>query len=180
MNQNQLISTQVLSTRPVPVRFWEAFCFWLKLGFISFGDPAGQIAIMRREFVENRRWISERRYLHDLNYCMLLPGLEAKQLAIYIGWLLHRTWGGIVAGVLFVLPPLFILCLLSWIYLTFNDVPMVAGIFYGIKPAVIYIVMLAADRVGFRALKNLLLFCFKNAFSCNCRLSGWSLFPRQI
>lgn len=157
MNQNQPTSTQVLSTRPAPVRFWEAFCFWLKLGFISFGGPAGQIAIMHRELVENRRWISERRYLHALNYCMLLPGPEAQQLAIYIGWLLHRTWGGIVAGALFVLPSLFILCLLSWIYLTFNDVPMVAGIFYGIKPAVMAIVMQAAHRIGSRALKNSLL-----------------------
>ncbi len=157
MSQSQTTATKTLSIRPAPVRFWEAFRFWLKLGFISFGGPAGQIAIMHRELVENRRWISERRYLHALNYCMLLPGPEAQQLAIYIGWLLHRTWGGIVAGALFVLPSLFILCLLSWIYLSFNDVPIVAGIFYGIKPAVTAIVMQAAHRIGSRALKNSLL-----------------------
>jgi chromate transporter len=157
MNQGQTNATLSPPPRPAPVRFWEAFCFWLKLGFISFGGPAGQIAIMHRELVENRRWISEQRYLHALNYCMLLPGPEAQQLAIYIGWLLHRTWGGIVAGALFVLPSLFILCLLSWIYLAFNEVPMVAGIFYGIKPAVTAIVIQAAHRIGSRALKNSLL-----------------------
>jgi chromate transporter len=100
-------------TRPAPVRFREAFRFWLKLGFISFGGPAGQISIMHQQLVENRRWISERRFLHTLNYCMLLPGPEAQQLAIYIGWLMHRSWGGIVAGALFVLPSLFILIVLS-------------------------------------------------------------------
>ena len=95
------------------VSFAEAFRFWLKLGFISFGGPAGQIAIMHNELVERRRWISEQRFLHALNYCMLLPGPEAQQLATYIGWLMHRTWGGIVAGALFVLPSLFILIALS-------------------------------------------------------------------
>ena len=108
---------------PAPVRFAEALRFWLKLGFISFGGPAGQIAIMHTELVERRRWISEQRFLHALNYCMLLPGPEAQQLATYIGWLMHRTWGGIVAGALFVLPSLFILIALSWIYLRFGDVP---------------------------------------------------------
>jgi chromate transport protein ChrA len=107
--------------------FAEALRFWLKLGFISFGGPAGQIAIMHTELVERRRWISEKRFLHALNYCMLLPGPEAQQLATYIGWLMHRTWGGIVAGALFVLPSLFILIALSWIYLRFGDVPLVAG-----------------------------------------------------
>ena len=101
----------------------EAFRFWLKLGFISFGGPAGQIAIMHTELVERRRWISERRFLHALNYCMVLPGPEAQQLATYIGWLMHRTWGGIVAGALFVLPSLFILIALSWIYMRFGNVP---------------------------------------------------------
>ena len=137
------------------VSFAEAFRFWLKLGFISFGGPAGQIAIMHAELVERRRWISEKRFLHALNYCMLLPGPEAQQLATYIGWLMHRTWGGIVAGALFVLPSLFILIALSWIYLRFGDVPVVAGIFYGIKPAVTALVLHAAHRIGTRALRNL-------------------------
>ena len=142
------------ATRPAAVSFAEAFRFWLQLGFISFGGPAGQIAIMHAELVERRRWISERRFLHALNYCMLLPGPEAQQLATYIGWLMHRSWGGIVAGALFVLPSLFILIALSWIYLRFGDVPLVAGIFYGLKPAVTALVLHAAHRVGTRALKN--------------------------
>src|SRR5512145_2074895 len=139
---------------PEPVGFREAFLFWLKLGFISFGGPAGQIAIMHQELVERRRWISERRFLHALNYCMVLPGPEAQQLATYIGWLMHRTWGGIVAGGLFVLPSLFILIGLSWIYIAFGEMPLVAGLFYGIKPAVTAIVVQAAHRIGSRALKN--------------------------
>jgi chromate transporter len=139
---------------PAAVSFAEAFRFWLKLGFISFGGPAGQIAIMHTELVERRRWISEKRFLHALNYCMLLPGPEAQQLATYIGWLMHRSWGGIVAGALFVLPSLFILIALSWIYLRFGDVPLVAGLFYGLKPAVTALVLHAAHRIGTRALKN--------------------------
>ena len=139
---------------PAPVSFRAALAFWLKLGFISFGGPAGQIAIMHTELVERRRWISEQRFLHALNYCMVLPGPEAQQLATYIGWLMHRTWGGIVAGALFVLPSLFILIALSWIYLRFGDVPLVAGIFYGLKPAVTALVLHAAHRIGTRALKN--------------------------
>ncbi len=139
---------------PAAVSFAEAFRFWLKLGFISFGGPAGQIAIMHTELVERRRWISEKRFLHALNYCMVLPGPEAQQLATYIGWLMHRSWGGIVAGALFVLPSLFILIALSWIYLRFGDVPLVAGIFYGIKPAVTALVAHAAHRIGSRALRN--------------------------
>jgi len=139
---------------PQPVSFRQAFWFWLKLGFISFGGPAGQIAIMHQELVERRRWISERRFLHALNYCMLLPGPEAQQLATYIGWLMHRTWGGIAAGVLFVLPSLFILILLSWIYIAYADLTWVAGIFLGIKPAVTAIVLYAAYRIGSRVLKN--------------------------
>jgi chromate transporter len=137
-----------------PVSFTEALRFWFKLGFISFGGPAGQIAIMHAELVEQRRWISEKRFLHALNFCMLLPGPEAQQLATYIGWLMHRTRGGIVAGALFVLPSLFILIALSWIYLRFGHVPVVAGIFYGIKPAVTALVLHAAHRIGSRALKN--------------------------
>ncbi|SIQ72402.1 chromate efflux transporter [Aquipseudomonas alcaligenes] len=139
---------------PASVSLKEAFRFWLKLGLISFGGPAGQIAIMHQELVERRRWISERRFLHALNYCMLLPGPEAQQLATYIGWLLHRSWGGIIAGALFVLPSLLILVALSWVYIAFGDVPLVAGIFYGIKPAVTAIVLQAAHRIGSRALKN--------------------------
>ena len=139
---------------PPTVSFWQAFAFWLKLGFISFGGPAGQISIMHQELVERRRWISERRFLHALNYCMVLPGPEAQQLATYLGWLMHRTWGGVVAGVLFVLPSLFILIVLSWVYIAYGDLPLVAGLFYGIKPAVTAIVAQAAHRIGGRALKN--------------------------
>jgi len=137
-----------------PIPFAEALRFWLKLGFISFGGPTGQIAIMHQELVERRRWISEHRFLHALNYCMVLPGPEAQQLATYIGWLMHRTWGGIVAGGLFILPSVFILIALSWIYLAFGEVPLVAGLFYGIKPAVTAVVVAAAQRIGARALRN--------------------------
>ena len=139
---------------PAPVSFGEAFRFWLRLGFISFGGPAGQIAVMHTELVERRRWISEKRFLHALNYCMLLPGPEAIQLAIYIGWLLHRVRGGVVAGVLFLLPSVFILVALSWIYMAYGQLSAVAGIFYGIKPAVVAIVIAAAWRIGSRALKH--------------------------
>jgi chromate transporter len=140
--------------QPQAVSLAQALRFWLKLGFISFGGPAGQIAIMHTELVERRRWISEKRFLHALNYCMLLPGPEAQQLATYLGWLMHRTWGGIAAGALFVLPSLFILIALSWIYLRFGELPVVAGIFYGLKPAVTALVLHAAHRIGTRALKN--------------------------
>ena len=150
-------------TPPPPVSFGDAFRYWLKLGFISFGGPAGQIAMMHQELVERRRWISERRFLHALNYCMLLPGPEATQLAVYIGWLMHRTWGGIVAGTLFVLPSVFMLAGLTWIYLAFGDVPAVAGILYGIKPAVTAIVVFAAWRIGSRALRNGLLWAMAAA-----------------
>lgn len=148
---------------PEQVTLSQAFWYWLKLGFISFGGPAGQIAIMHQGLVERMRWISERRFLHALNYCMMLPGPEAQQLAIYIGWLLHRTWGGILAGTLFVLPSLFILIALSWIYVAFGDVSMVAGLFYGIKPAVTAIVVQAAYRLGSRTLKNNLLWAIAAA-----------------
>ena len=139
---------------PAPVRFADALRFWLKLGFVSFGGPAGQIAIMHAELVERRRWISERRFLHALNYCMVLPGPEAQQLATYLGWLMHRTRGGIVAGVLFVLPSLVLLSLLAWIYMAWGDLPVVAGLLYGIKPAVAAIVLHAAWRIGSRALHD--------------------------
>lgn len=139
---------------PTPPTFWQAFLYWLRLGFLSFGGPAGQIALMHEDLVERKRWISERRFLHALNYCMVLPGPEAQQLATYIGWLMHRTWGGIVAGGLFVLPSLFILIALSWVYMAWGHVPAVAGALYGIKPAVTAIVVSAAVRIGSRALKN--------------------------
>ncbi|MBR7778795.1 chromate efflux transporter [Undibacterium rugosum] len=142
------------TSAPYSVRFWQAFTFWLKLGLISFGGPAGQISIMHQELVENRRWISERRFLHALNYCMLLPGPEAQQLATYIGWLMHGTWGGVVAGTLFILPSLLILIALSCIYFAFGETQLVAGLFFGIKPAVTAIVVQAAHRIGTRALKN--------------------------
>jgi len=132
----------------------EALKFWAKLGFISFGGPAGQIAVLHQELVEKRRWISERRFLHALNYCMLLPGPEAQQLVTYIGWLMHRSWGGIIAGTLFVLPSLVILIALSWIYLTFGQVPWIAALFFGIKPAVVAIVLHAAVRIGKRTIHN--------------------------
>lgn len=143
-----------LNEKPAPVSFWEAFVYWLKLGFISFGGPAGQISMMHQELVEKRRWISEHRFLHALNYTMVLPGPEAQQLATYIGWLMHGVRGGIAAGVLFVLPSLFILIGLTWVYLSYGDVPAVAGILYGIKPAVTAIVVFAAYRIGSRALPN--------------------------
>ena len=136
------------------VSFAEAFRFWVKLGFISFGGPAGQIAIMHRELVERRRWISEERFLHALNYCMLLPGPEATQLAIYIGWLLHRAWGGIVAGAFFVIPSILILLGLSYIYAAYGNVPLVSGVLAGFKPVVVAIVVEAVLKIGGRALKR--------------------------
>jgi len=142
---------------PAPVSLRDAFLYWLKLGFVSFGGPAGQIAMMHTELVERRRWIGEHRFLHALNYAMVLPGPEAQQLATYIGWLMHGTLGGILAGVLFVLPSLAILIALTWVYLVYGDVPAVAGILYGIKPAVTAIVVFAAWRIGSRALRNAVL-----------------------
>jgi chromate transporter len=139
---------------PLPFRLTEALWYWLKLGFISFGGPAGQIALMHADLVERRRWISEQRFLHALSYCMLLPGPEATQLAVYIGWLMHGTLGGIIAGVLFVLQGLAVLIGLSWIYVAFGSVPLVAAVLYGIKPAVVAIVLAAAWRIGSRTLKN--------------------------
>jgi len=139
---------------PAPVSLREAFLYWLKLGFISFGGPAGQISLMHTELVERRRWISEHRFLHALNYTMVLPGPEAQQLATYIGWLMHGTLGGIMAGVLFVLPSLAILIALTWVYLAFGDLTLVEGVLYGIKPAVTAIVIFAAYRIGSRALRN--------------------------
>lgn len=137
-----------------PATFREALAFWFKLGWISFGGPAGQIAIMHAEVVERRRWISEKRFLHALNYCMVLPGPEAQQLATYLGWLMHRTPGGIAAGALFVLPSLLILIILSWLYLRFGDHSLVAGMLYGIKPAVVALIAHAAYRLGSKTLTN--------------------------
>ena len=150
--------TAIPTTAPAPPTLGEAFKYWLKLGFISFGGPAGQISMMHQELVERRRWISEQRYLHALNYCMLLPGPEAIQLAIYISWLLHGVRGAVVAGVLFFLPAFVLLSLLAGIYLSFGEVPAVQGIFYGIKPAVVAVVLFAAWRIGSRAIKNQVLF----------------------
>jgi chromate transporter len=152
MKPSQQISVD--TQPPAPVTLAQAFWYWLKLGFISFGGPAGQISIMHQDLVEKKRWISEKRFLHALNYCMVLPGPEAQQLATYIGWMMHRTWGGILAGTLFVLPSLFILIALSWVYIAFGNLPLVAGLFYGIKPAVTAIVVQATHRIGSRSLKN--------------------------
>src|ERR1051326_7549318 len=138
--------------------FSEAFWFWLKLGCISFGGPTGQIALMHTELVEKKKWIDEPRFLHALNFCMLLPGPEAQQLAIYIGWLLHRTWGGIVAGAFFVIPSIFVLLALSWTYVAYGKVPWVAAIFDGLKPAVMAIVAHAVIHIGRKALKNAVMF----------------------
>ncbi len=147
-------STEMTPETPPAVSFRDAFRFWLQLGFISFGGPAGQIAIMHRELVEKRRWVSEKRFLHALNFCMVLPGPEAQQLATYLGWLMHRTRGGVVAGVLFVLPSLVLLIALSWIYMAHGQQPLVAGIFYGIKPAVAAIVLHALHRIASKSLGN--------------------------
>jgi chromate transporter len=135
-----------------PIQFWQALLFWLKLGFISFGGPAGQIALMHKELVEKKQWISHQRFLHALNYCMLLPGPEAQQLATYLGWLMHKNKGGITAGVLFILPSFFILVLLSWLYITFGNTPLLSALFYGIKPAITVIVLQAAYRIGSKTL----------------------------
>ncbi len=150
-------ATAESASPPQPVSLAEASLYWLKLGFISFGGPAGQIAIMHHDLVEQKRWISESRFLHALNYCMVLPGPEAQQLATYIGWLMHRTVGGLVAGILFFLPSFFMLVTLAWVYMAYGSVPTVAGIFHGIKPAVIAIVFFAAYRIGSKTLKNPLL-----------------------
>lgn len=138
---------------PAPT-FAEATRFWIKLGFINFGGPTGQIAIMHRELVDRKQWISDERFLHALNFCMLLPGPEAIQLAIYIGWLLHRTRGGIVAGFFFLLPSVFFLWFLSFVYVSYGTIPWIAAIFHGLKAAVLAIVVSAVIRIGKRALKN--------------------------
>lgn len=136
------------------VSFSEALRFWFKLGFISFGGPAGQIAIMHRELVERRAWVSEERFLHALNFCMLLPGPEAQQLAIYIGWLKHRVLGGVVAGVLFVLPGFLLITGISLLYVLFQSLPVMQGILFGLKAAVLAVVLEAVHRIAKRALKD--------------------------
>ncbi|MFM8577084.1 MAG: chromate transporter, partial [Limnohabitans sp.] len=156
-----------------PVSRREAFAFWLKLGCIGFGGPAGQIALMHAELVQRRRWISEKRFMHALHYCMLLPGPEAQQLATYIGWLMHRSWGGVVAGVLFVLPSLFILIALSWLYMAYGQLSWVAAVFYGIKPAVTAIVLQAAVRIGGRALRTRWHWAIAGASFLAITVLGW-------
>ena len=143
-----------MKTERRDVSFAEALRFWVKLGWVSFGGPAGQIAIMHRELVERRRWLSEERFLHALNYCMMLPGPEAQQLAIYIGWLMHRTWGGIVAGAFFVIPSVFVLLLLSYVYAAYGNTPFVSGLLSGFKPVVVAIVVEAVLKIGGRALRR--------------------------
>lgn len=164
-SDNHKIKTE-LNDRDMPnmPTLKQAFWYWFKLGLISFGGPAGQISIMHQDLVENKRWISEKRFLHALNYCMLLPGPEAQQLATYIGWLMHRKRGGFVAGGLFVLPSLFILIALSYIYMRFGSLPVIASILYGVKPAVVAIVLFAAHRIGSRVLKHKILWAIA-AFS---------------
>ncbi len=137
-----------------PITFRQAFLYWLKLGFISFGGPTGQIAMMHKEVVEKKKWMAEDHFLHALNFCMLLPGPEAQQLATYIGWQLHGTRGALTAGILFVLPSVFILWGLSWIYIAFGTIPSVAALFFGLKPAVAAIVAEAVVRIGKKSLKN--------------------------
>ena len=139
--------------QPRTVGFSEAFAYWVRLGFVSFGGPAGQIAMMQRDLVDRRKWISQGSFLHALSYCMLLPGPEAQQLAIYIGWLLHGTWGGIVAGAFFVIPSIFILWGLSAVYAAYGSIPLVAGLFAGLKPAVVALVIVALGKIGSRALR---------------------------
>ncbi len=146
--------TPALAKAPPMPTLGEALRFWLKLGFISFGGPAGQIAIMRQELVERHRWISEKRFLHALNYCMLLPGPEAQQLATYIGWLMHRTWGGIIAGGLFVLPGAIIMMGLAWGYLTFGQTSIMQAVLWGIKPAVVALVLFAVYRIASKSLNH--------------------------
>ena len=153
MSEAMTTSSMPSAARPLP-SFADAFWVWLKVAALSFGGPAGQIAVMHRILVEEKRWISESRFLHALNYCMLLPGPEAQQLATYIGWLMHRTAGGIMAGGLFVLPGMIAIMALSYIYAAFGSVPLFVALFFGLKAAVLAIVLEAVVRIGKRALKN--------------------------
>ena len=160
MEINMAIGTVEEGVGTKPVGFWEAFWFWVKLGFINFGGPAGQIAIMHRELVDEKRWVSEGQYLRTLNFCMLLPGPEAQQVATYIGWRLHGTLGGIVAGSFFVLPSIFVLLLLSYLAVAHSDVTVVRGLLYGVQPVVIAIVVEAVIRIGKRAMGHAALWAF--------------------
>jgi len=153
-------TSQRMQAQTKPVGFWEAFWFWVKLGFINFGGPAGQIAIMHRELVEKKRWVSESQYLRTLNFCMLLPGPEAQQVATYIGWRLHGTLGGVVAGSFFVIPSIFVLLLLSYLAVAHSDVPAINGLLYGVQPVVIAIVVEAVLRIGKRTLNHTVLVAF--------------------
>src|ERR687895_2410194 len=146
--------------RSKEVRFREAFWFWVKLGFINFGGPAGQIAIMHRELVERKHWVAEGQFLRTLNFCMLLPGPEAQQVATYIGWRLHGTLGGVVAGSFFVIPSIFVLLLLSYLSVAYSDVPAITGLLYGVQPVVIAIVVEAVLRIGKRTLHHSVLVAF--------------------
>lgn len=180
---NQSNSWDVADADAPAVSWPEALRFWLKLGFISFGGPAGQVAVMHKELVETKRWVSESRFLHALNFCMLLPGPEAQQLATYLGWLLHRTWGGVAAGVLFVLPSLFILTGLSWVYVAHGQVPWVAGLLYGIKPAVAALVLHALHRMGRKTLKSPRRFPLLWAIALASFVAVWALalpFPAVV
>src|SRR5919202_2123129 len=156
-------TSTTVEAKTKPVGFWEAFWFWVRLGFINFGGPAGQIAIMHRELVEKKRWVSEGQYLRTLNFCMLLPGPEAQQVATYIGWRLHGTLGGIVAGSFFVIPSIFVLWVLSYLAVAHSDVPAIRGLLYGVQPVVIAIVVEAVLRIGKRALNHTLLVAFTAA-----------------
>ena len=163
MSRDNLAGEKAARAGTKPVGFWEAFRFWVKLGFINFGGPAGQIAIMHRELVEKKRWVSEGQYLRTLNFCMLLPGPEAQQVATYIGWRLHGTVGGVVAGAFFVIPSIFVLWLLSYLAVAHSDVPAITGLLYGIQPVVIAIVVEAVLRIAGRALNHYLLIGFSVA-----------------
>jgi chromate transporter len=154
MNQISAVQGELASAASHGIPFSEAVRVWARIAALSFGGPAGQIAVMHRILVEEKRWIGEERFLHALNYCMLLPGPEAQQLAVYVGWLLHRTLGGLVAGTLFVLPGLVSIMVLSWIYAAYGNVGVVEALFFGLKAAVLAIVLEAVVRIGRRALKN--------------------------
>lgn len=171
-------------TRPAYPTFAEAARVWLKIALLSFGGPAAQIALMHRVLVEEKRWISDRRFLHALNYCMLLPGPEATQLATYIGWLLHKTRGGLAAGLLFILPGIVALMVLSWIYVLYGQVELVSALFFGLKAAILAVVLEAVLRIGRRALKNpalvMLAACaFAALFFFMVRSRRWSSPPAQ-
>ncbi|MDP3859923.1 MAG: chromate efflux transporter [Stagnimonas sp.] len=157
------LPTDAANERTTTIPFWEAFKVWLKIGFINFGGPAGQIALMHKMLVDERRWISETRFLHALNYCMLLPGPEAQQLAVYIGWLLHKTWGGLVAGLLFILPGFLLMVGIAVLYVSYGQLDWMQGLLFGMQAATLAIVIEAVMRVGKKALKNRWLYALAGA-----------------